>query len=131
MNANVTNETLNSKCIRKLETGNYEIGTLLFKVEMYCLFDSTGKEINLDYQQAKLLKMFLEASDHFLNKENTIDELWEDAKEAACRNAFYNRFNMSIKRLRNALSADKDIELLCKTKKGYKLLIKKRTSKKE
>lgn len=115
---------LTDECIRKLENGDYKIASLLFKVNQLCLYGADGEEIKLNYQQALLLKMFMEADDHFLNKEQTINELWPEAKKAICRTAYYNSFNMCVKRLRDALCADKNIELLCKTKKGYVLMVK-------
>lgn len=124
MNTVKQNEFSNFKGIKRLPNGNYEIASLLFKVNQLSLYDSDGIEIRLDYQEAVLLKMFLEAEDHFLNKEDTIDELWEEASKAECRQAFYNRFNVCTMRLREALSTDSNIVLLCKTKKGYQLVVK-------
>ena len=130
MNTINENEFSNSKGIKKLETGNYEIGSLLFKTEMLSLFDSNGEEISLDYQQGEILKMFLKADDYFLNKKKTIETLWPDNKDAAKTLAFHNRFNTCITRLRQALSADPNIEVHCKHKKGYELIVKDKTSQK-
>ncbi|WP_158712863.1 winged helix-turn-helix domain-containing protein, partial [Parabacteroides pacaensis] len=121
----------NSKGIRKLESGNYEIGTLLFKVKMLCLYDVNGKEIELNYQQAKLLKMLLEDDDHFISKETTINIFWEDTKNATKKSDLNDCFNTCVSRLRKALSKDKDIELLCKTKKGYQLIVNNNPPEKE
>ena len=122
------NQHSNSKGIRILESGNYEIGTLLFKVKMLSLYDANGKEIELNYQQAKLLKLLLEDDDHFISKETAINTFWEDAKDTTEKADLNDRFNTCISRLRKALSKDKDIELLCKTKKGYQLIIKNTAS---
>lgn len=119
------------KSIRKLESGNYEIGRLLFKVKMLSLYDADGKEIELNYQQAKLLKMLLEDEDHFISKETTINIFWEDAKDTAKKSDFYDCFNTCVARLRKALSKDKDIELVCKTKKGYQLIVNNNPPEKE
>lgn len=124
MNTVKYNEFFNCKGIRKLPNGNYEIASLLFKVKQLSLYDAEGHEIHIDYQVATLLKMFLEAEDHFLNKEDTINDLWKEASKAECRQAFYRRFNSCTRSLREALSRDEDIVLICKTKKGYQLIVK-------
>lgn len=121
MDTNSRNEFFNPKGIRKLENGNYEVGSLYFFTKGLALYKPDGDEIDLDYQQAVLLKMFLEAAMHFLSREEIIDALWPDEP---CNDTVYqNRLNMSVKRLREALSADRNIEIICKTKKGYKLRV--------
>lgn len=115
------NEFFSSKGIRKLENGDYEVGRLFFFTKGLALYGPDGKEIDLDYQQAVLLRMFLTANRHFLSREEIIVSFWPTEP---CNDTVYqNRLNMSMKRLREALSADRNIEIICKTKKGYELQV--------
>lgn len=122
------NEFFSSKGIQKLENGDYEIGRLFFFTKGLALYGPDGREIDLDYQQAVLLKMFLMADRNFLSREEIIDSFWPDEP---CNDTVYqNRLNMSMKRLREALSADRNIEIICKTKKGYELQVNGTSSEK-
>ena len=129
MNMNKENVVYKFKGIRVLETGDYQIGDLLFKIERLCLYKGQKEIIDLNYQQAQILKMFLEAEDHFLHKEKAIERLWPNlyTNDATISSNLHNRFNMCIARLRKALSVDNDIEVLCRTKKGYQLIVKDQT----
>lgn len=120
------NEFFNSKGIKKLENGDYELGSLFFFTKGLALYGPDGNEIDLDYQQAVLLKMFLGANRNFLSRKEIIDSFWPDEP---CNDTVYqNRLNMSMKRLREALSIDRSIEIICKTKKGYELRINRAVS---
>lgn len=99
-----------------LPNGDYRFGELLFQTENLILKKNTEK-IKLRYQEAVLLKMFLEARDHFLNRKKTIELLWpQDAHDKRVCN---NRLNMSIKRLREALQVDGRVKISCDSKLGY------------
>lgn len=120
---NQKKEFSDTKGIRKLENGNYEIASLVFKVSQWSLFHSDGREIKLNYQEAVLLKMALEAQDHFINREEAIKILWPESMKEKCTKAYYSRFTTSVNRLNKALSKDERIYLSCRSKKGYYLIV--------
>lgn len=120
---NEEKEHSNTKGIRMLENGNYEIASLVFKVNQWSLFHSDGREIKLNYQEAVLLKMALEEEDYFINKEKAINKLWPESMKKESTKAYYSRFTMSISRLNKALSEDKRIYLSRRPKKGYYLIV--------
>lgn len=106
-----------------LENGNYEIASLVFKVNQWSLFHSDGREIKLNYQEAVLLKMALEEEDYFINKEKAIKKLWPESMKEESIKTYYGRFTMSVSRLKKALSEDKRIYLSRRPKKGYYLMV--------
>ena len=105
-----------------LPNGDYRFGELCFQTENLIL-KKKERKIKINYQEAVLLKMFLEARDHFLNREKTIRTLWP--QDAHDRKVCDNRLNMSVRRLRISLVADRRIKISCDSKFGYTLYVVK------
>ena len=113
--------TSNSKYIKKLENGDYQIGTLWFDPRELILYTPDKGEVVFNSQQGNLLLMFLEAYRHFLTREEIIERFWPE--KVYDPKTYQDRLNMAIKRLRLILKADENIKVKCRPKKGYKLCV--------
>lgn len=131
MNFNQQNESLDSKYIKQAENGNYLISTLLFITDDLLLYKPDGTEINLNYQEAVILKMLLQSEQNFVSRKTIIKHFWEKDEEGEeeeepskeDKKKYNNRINTSMMRLRKALSTDGRIKISRRNKKGYKLYI--------
>lgn len=110
----------NGNGIRQVGNGVYQLGTLLFYTSNLLLKKEDTK-LKLRYQEAILLRMFVEAEQNFLRREKIINAFWLESaeKKVDCN----NRLNMAIGRLRKALNADPHIKIACDSKIGYTLSV--------
>lgn len=106
--------------IQLVSNGVYRLGTLLFYTSNLLLKKDDVK-LKLRYQEALLLRMFVEAEQNFLRRERIILEFWPESaeKKVNCN----NRLNMAIGRLRKALRTEPRIMIVCDSKIGYTLFV--------
>lgn len=104
------------KSIRKLDSGDYQIGSFYLDVSRRCLMKDNYCRYVGKRREYTLLMAFLKAKDHSLSVQKVVDIL--EIKNYK----FNNQLNAAITRLRSLLKMDPDIEIVLKKEKYILLL---------
>lgn len=121
-----TNENKHKRvvdCIYPDKNGNYVVDNLMFYPEEMAL-RLEGERIGLTCQAADLLWILLRASHYYSTNKSLVTELWPDLAHDDPK-AWQGRLRMAASRLRNALESHSSVCLVCASKRGYELRMKK------
>jgi len=113
----ILKRTENYQKIKKGIT-QYDIGKLKFNADTREIAN-TLVPVKLSAIETKLLKLFCEAEDGIVYRDNALKQIWDD------ENSFRERsLNVYVSKLRQYLKDDPNIEILNIHGTGYKLLIR-------
>ena len=102
----------------KKENSHFEIGKYRFDADAREI-SGNHYAVKLSTIEARLLRMFCEATDGIIYREAALKQIWDDT------NSFRERsLNVYISKLRQYLRDDPDIEILNIHGSGYKMVIK-------
>jgi DNA-binding response OmpR family regulator len=96
----------------------YEIGSFLFNPTAQTI-SINGNQKELSYMESEILRRFCSNIGNIVETDNLLNELWHN-------DSFYNRnsLHVFIHKLRNILSADKNVKLINVRGIGYKMIDK-------
>ena len=96
----------------------YEIGSFLFNPTAQTI-SINGNQKELSYMESEILRRFCSNIGNIVETDNLLNQLWHN-------DSFYNRnsLHVFIHKLRNILSADKNVKLINVRGIGYKMIDK-------
>jgi two-component system response regulator TrcR len=96
----------------------YEIGSFLFNPTAQTI-SVNGNQKELSYMESEILRRFCSNIGNIVETDNLLNQLWHN-------DSFYNRnsLHVFIHKLRNILSADKNVKLINVRGIGYKMIDK-------
>jgi two-component system response regulator TrcR len=96
----------------------YEIGSFLFNPTAQTI-SINGNQKELSYMESEILRRFCSNIGNIVETDNLLNDLWHN-------DSFYNRnsLHVFIHKLRNILSADKNVKLINVRGIGYKMIDK-------
>jgi two-component system response regulator TrcR len=96
----------------------YEIGSFLFNPTAQTI-SINGNQKELSYMESEILRRFCSNIGNIVETDNLLNDLWHN-------DSFYNRnsLHVFIHKLRNILSADKNVKLINIRGIGYKMIDK-------
>ncbi|WP_106827802.1 winged helix-turn-helix domain-containing protein [Parabacteroides pacaensis] len=98
----------------------FKISTLVFKADPYTLLKDQ-LPVKLRFQEGVILNALLEDSTFYVSRKVLIKKVWPtvNPEKVNCN----GRLNVTVDRLKKALSVDPKIRVLCERGVGYKLYV--------